>query len=352
MTAPAETRRSRLQDRLHDDASSERSLETLALGAGAASFVLIALVAMIAFQFQAAPISGPGSLGQFAAISAAAVAVVTFVAGRLLLRDRTRGEKLHALDILDIAALAIAHAVIALLGWTLLAVILEQAFIGAEVFPLAVLVLAGATSAMTAYVVFYSATHLDLQMLAVVLAVFLVLGILASMLTASDPDWWKDNLSALGMTTNVSALAFNLTLIVAGFLVTTLARYATRGVPTEHPRGIARVRTCLIIVGVFLALVGVFPVNLFFGIHTGVASGMVVAFGVLVIRLPHWITGIPRPFVLLGWLFLAVILVLSVLFGVGYYTLTAVELVAGILVFTWIILFIRNAAALEQDARG
>jgi hypothetical protein len=60
----------------------------------------------------------------------------------------------------------------------------------------------------------------------------------------------------------------------------------------------------------------------------------------------------PRPFVLLGWLFLAVILVLSVLFGIGYYTLTAVELVAGILVFTWIILFIRNAAALEQDARG
>ena len=34
----------------------------------------------------------------------------------------------------------------------------------------------------------------------------------------------------------------------------------------------------------------------------------------------------------------------------GYYTLTAVELVAGVLVFAWIILFIRNAAALQQDA--
>ena len=37
----------------------------------------------------------------------------------------------------------------------------------------------------------------------------------------------------------------------------------------------------------------------------------------------------PRAFVLLGWLFLAVTLVLAVLFFVGYYTLTAVELVAG-----------------------
>ena len=157
--------------------------------------------------------------------------------------------------------------------------------------------------------------------------------------------------SALGMTTNVSALAFNLTLIVAGFLVTTLARYATRGVPTEDPKGVGRVRTSLIAVGVLLGPVGVFPVDRFFAIHTGVASGMVVAFGVLVIGLPRWITGMPRAFVVVGWLFLAITLLLAVLFAVGYYTLTAVELVAGILVFTWIVLFIRNAAAIEQDAR-
>jgi hypothetical protein len=43
---------------------------------------------------------------------------------------------------------------------------------------------------------------------------------------------------------------------------------------------------------------------------------------------------------------------LAVFFFIGYYTLTAVELVAGILVFTWIVLFIRNAAALEQAARS
>lgn len=349
--APSATRRERALARLAAG-GSERSLETLALGIAAASFVVVALVALIAFGFQSAPIAGPGSIGQFSAIASAVVAFAAVLAGRYLLHERGSAGRLHPLDHLDILALAIAHGVIALLGWTLMAVILEQAFIGAEVFALPVLILAGATAGMTAYVAFFSATHMDLQLLAVVLAVFLVFGVLASMLTASDPDWWKDNLSALGMTTNVSALAFNLTLIVAGFLVTTLARYATRGVPTTNPVGVGRVRVCLIVVGVFLALVGVFPVNLFFGIHTGVASGMVVAFGVLVIGLPSWIPGMPRPFVLLGWLFLGVTLVLAVFFAVGYYTLTAVELVAGILVFTWIILFIRNAAALEQDARS
>ena len=345
------TRRQRALARLAEG-GSERSLETLSLGLAAAAFVLVALVALFAFGFQSAPIAGPGSVGQFSAIASAVVAFVAVLAGRYLLHERGAEGRLGLLDHFDIIALGIAHAAIALIGWTAMAVILEQGFIGAEVFALPVLVLAGATAGMTAYLSFYSATHMDLQLLALVLAVFLVLGVLSSMLSASDPDWWKDNLSALGMTTNVSALRFNLTLIVAGFLVTTLARYATRGIPTTNPVGIGRVRVCLVVVGVFLALVGVFPVNLFFGIHTGVASGMVVAYGVLVIGLPKWIPGMPRPFVLLGWLFLAVTLVLAVFFAIGYYTLTAVELVAGILVFTWIILFIRNAAALEQDARS
>ncbi|MFF2486807.1 DUF998 domain-containing protein [Microbacterium sp. NPDC058062] len=331
------------------DASSERSLESLALGVGAISFVIVALVSLVAFQFQAAPISGPGSVGQFAAIASGVVAFLAVIAGRVVVHRHEGGRRLGVLDYIDVVALAFAHGVIALLGWTLLAVILEQAFIGATVFALPVLLLAGATAAMSGYLAFYSATHMDLQLLAVVLAVFLVFGVLASMLTASDPNWWKDNLSALGMSSNVSAFAFNITIIVAGFLVTTLARYSTHGIPTTNPKGIGRVRVTLIVLGVFLGMVGLFPVDRFFALHTGVASGMVAAFGVLVIALPKWITGISRAFVALGWLFLAVTLLLAVFFFIGYYTLTAVELVAGILVFTWIVLFIRNAAALQQD---
>ena len=69
-------------------------------------------------------------------------------------------------------------------------------------------------------------------------------------------------------------------------------------------------------------------------LHTSVASGMVVAYGVLVIRLHAWIPGMPKAFIALGRLFLAIVLVLAVLFAVGFYTLTAVELVAGILTLT------------------
>jgi hypothetical membrane protein len=315
--------------------------------------VLAALVALPVFAFQAAPIAGPGSAGQYASIAGAVAAVLAFLAGRYVVRDRSgRGVRVGVLDVVDVAALAFAHGVIALLSWTLAADIIEQAFQGATVFAFPLLILTGTAAALTAYVAFYSSTHMDLQLLAVVLAVFMVEGILASMLTAGDPHWWKENLSALGMTDDLSALAFNLTLIVAGLIVTTLARFSTRGIPVPRPGALTAVRTCLVIVGVFLGLVGVFPVDRFFAIHTAVASGMAVAFGVLVIMLPRWIPGMPRLFFWLGWLFMAVIVVLAVLYAVQYYTLTAVELVAGILVFSWIILFIRNAAALELDVQA
>jgi hypothetical membrane protein len=347
----AETRRAhRIVAAEGSGPDQERTLESLSLGVGAVAFALVALVALVAFRFESAPISGPGSVGQFSAIASAVAGILAFIAGRYVLYQRQSGaRRLGVLDYLDAAALAFAHGIIALLSWTLLAVILEDAFIGAEVYALPLLALSGAAASVTAYLVFYSATHMDLSLLALILAVFLVEGVLAAMLTASDPYWWKDNLSALGMTNDLSAMTFNLTLIVAGFIVTTLARYTTRGIPSSHANGIRWVRLCLILVGIFLAFVGVFPVDRYFAIHTGFASGMAVVFAILVIRLPAWIPGIPRPFVALGWLFIAVIAVFAVFFAVDYYTLTAVELVAGILVFTWIILFIRNAAALETD---
>ena len=313
------------------DGPRERAREAIGLQISITAFVVVGLVALPVFGLGSAPIAGAGSVGQFAAIASAATAIVVFVLGRIVVADRSRSRRTSVLEVIDTGAVAFAHAVIALLGWTLVATILEQGFSGAVVFPVPVLLLSAAAAGVTAYVVYFSATHMDLQLLAVILAVFLVFGVVASMLTASDPLWWKD------------------TLIVAGILVTTLARTATRGIPTPNPRGVSAVRTCLVVVGIFLGLVGVFPVDQYFALHTGVASGMVVTFAVLVIALRSWIPGVSRTFLLLGYVFILAILVLSVLFAVGYYTLTAVELVAGTLVFTWIILFIRTADALTRD---
>lgn len=137
--------------------------------------------------------------------------------------------------------------------------------------------------------------------------------------------------------------------IVAPAIIAGLARSATRELPTRTSRGRRWVRGLLITVGIFLSLVGVFPVSEFLLIHNTVATGMAVAFGVLVIGLPVWVPGTPRAFVILGWVFLGVVTYPAILFSVGYYTLTAVELIAGMLIFTWIVLFVRSSSALQDD---
>lgn len=325
------------------------TLELTATGLGALAFMVVAVIALPVFGFDEAPISGPGSVGQYASAASAVTAAIAFAAGRYALHLGGRNPIRGALDVIDVAALAIAHGVIALLSWTLVSVILADAFVGATVFTLPILALSGAAAAVSAYAAFLSAAHMNPELLAVVLAVFLVEGILASTLTASDPDWWMQNLSTLGISHDLSARAFNLTLIVAGFLVTVLARAATRDIPSATESGVRNVRLTLIVVGVFLGLVGVFHVDTHFWIHTAVASGMAVAFAVLAFRLRAWVPGISRAFLPVGWAFVAVIVVLAVFFAVGYYSLTAVELVAGVLVFTWIILFQRNVGALGAD---
>jgi hypothetical membrane protein len=354
---------------LRDPAGNAESLESAALLLGAVAFVVVGLIAWVVFWNRELPISGAGSLAEFVAITSALIAVAAFVFGRLVLRVPSptlraevgpglsvAGERLHWFDLV---ALALAHAVIVLLGWTGLGAVLELSFIGAEVYSFPGALLAGVSAAVTMYAVFLSAARLTPMLLSLVLAVFLVVGALASMLSSSDPLWWQKNLSALGITNDVSSLAFNLTLIIAGAIVTTIARYGTAALPSSTPVEVGRrkrVRIAFVLIGVFLACVGIFPVSDFFWLHNSVATGMAVVFAVLVFFLPKWAPSMPRVFVLLGYVFVGVIVLLAVFFATGYYNLTAVELVAAVLIFAWIILFLRSAgvirASTQTDASG
>ena len=363
---------------LREPTRSTESIESSALIVGAAVFVVSGVLGLLMFWGRALPIAGPGSLGVAIALGAAVVAALAFWAGRLVLRRRfgraaagpgdgdassveatsaparpdrapgsldEEGPRLHWFDVL---ALALAHAVIALLGWTGLADVLEQSFLGAEVYTIPAAALFGTALALTGYVSFLSSVRMTPMLLSLVLAVFLVVGVITAMLSATDPLWWQKNLSALGMTDDVSSLAFNLTLVIAGAIVTIVARYATAGLPDATPaerRGRDVVRYALMLIGILLACVGIFPVDDFFAVHNTVATGMAVVYAVLVIGLPRFLPSMPRVFVYLGWAYVGVIVVLAVFFATGYYNLTAVELVAGLLIFSWIILFLRNTGS-------
>lgn len=258
MTAPLPIR----QVLRHPLASAE-SRESAALLVAAAVLVLATYLALLIFRGGPLTIAGPGSVGQFVAIGAAITSCGVFVAATTIART-TPGitRALPRMRWFDIASIAAAHGVIALLGWVGVASVVERSFIGAVVFPVSAALLAGVALAATAYVTVISATTLTPTKLSLVLMVFLVVGVFASMLSATDPDWWKKNLSTLGISDDISSLTFNITVIIAGLIVTTIAHFGTAQIRATTPkqrRGRRIVRVELIVIGVFLACVGLFP---------------------------------------------------------------------------------------------
>lgn len=329
------------------------SVESAALLWGAGFFSVGFLVSVFVFWGHRLEITGPGSIGTFAAIGGSIVALLSVLAGRVAVKTGRRVVHIDGLALrddhlrwYDSAAIALAYAATALLGWQGIATLLSHSFTDAPVFAFPGAVLVSVAFALTAYVCFLSAVSLTPLSLSLVLAIFLVVGAFASMLTATDVHWWRDNLSALGMGSNESSWIFNGTLIVAGIIVTTIARYATARLPADDPkdaRGRRLVRIGMILIGIFLTCVGIFPVDAFFLVHNTVATGMTVAFAGVVIALPWLLRTISKVFVVLGYVYVAVIALLAVFFATGYYNLTAVELIAAVLIFSWIIVFLRAA---------
>ena len=340
--------------------ANSASIESSALVVGAVVFVVSAVMAAFVFWGRELAISGPDSIGQFVALASAIAATIVFAAARVLLSTSiaARPGVRQGLDVpsvrlrwFDIAALALAHGVIALLGWLSIADLLERSFTDAVVYPLAAAALGGVGIAVTAYAVFLSAINLTPMLLSLILAVFLASGVFASMLSATDPHWWQKNLSTLGISDDISALAFNITLIIAGVIVTTIAHYATATIAVtsaREARGRKLVRAALIVMGILLACVGVFPLDQFLTAHNVSASGMAIVFVAMTIGLRWLIPAIPRTFLLLGYVFVGVIVVLAGLFVTGYYNLTAVELVAFLLIFSWLIVFLRITGSMTQ----
>jgi hypothetical membrane protein len=336
------------------------SVESLALGMGALAFAAVAVVAFFVFAGHDLSIAGAGSVGQFAAIACCLVTLVAYGGGRVATwsipwysRPREHRSRLGAaVEAFDSLAISVAHAVVVLLLWTVLSDVLARSFQDAQVFAIPATLLVGTAAAVSAYYVFLSAANMNPLLLSAVLAIFLVVGALTSMLTASNPHWWKQNLSVLGISDDWSAATFNITVIVGGILVTAIARYATdSGDPERRPtRGELQVRTALVIVGAMLACVGLFPVDRFFLLHNTAATGMAVVFCILAVGIRWMMPHLPRAFYVLGWVFIGVIVLVALFFAVGYYNLTAVELVAAVLIFSWIIVFLRITEAAGSDA--
>jgi hypothetical membrane protein len=350
-------------ERLRPAVKSPRlRIETEAVVAGASSALVFGLIGSVFFIGRDTPLWGGLSVGIVAAGAALLAGIIAGYTGYWRSRHRPGQEwRLHIRAwkvLVDATSVALVHAIIAAILCIAVFVLLQRGFEGLVVDGLTGTFAVGVVAGFTAYVIYLSVSDISTRKMASLLVVFMSVSVLTSIATAQDPAWWEYHFSQLGTSEDFSSSMFNLALIVAGFFVTTFSLYLHRDLTALVDRGVLEhawaprfISIAFVVMGIMLAGVGVFPLDVSIALHNGCASGMAAAFAAMVLGSPWILRGLPRRFYMFCFATFAVLIGSFLLFEpVQYYNLTAFELIAFSIIFGWITVFIRFVNALAAPA--
>lgn len=318
-----------------------------------------ALVGLVLGQFVQLPLAGEWSFGVVAAIaagiSAATVSALGYWRARSLPGQEWRLTLSPVVFSVNLLGVVLVHTVLAVLVVLAASFTLNLGFLGLLVEAFWATVLMALASGVTVYFVYLSVSTLTTQRMSSLLMTFVVVGTLTAMVTTTDPEWWKTHFSHLGSFWTLSSLMFNGTLVAAGLLVTAFAvsvgndsRALVASGALRRPDAPRTMATAFILMGALLSGVGLVPVNVSLLIHNLCAMGLAVVYLGLLIAGPRILEGMPRTYFVASWCFLAATIASLVLFAVGYFGLTAFEIVVFALIFGWIAVFIRFLGVADQ----
>lgn len=324
-----------------------------ALGAGVLGAMYGLVVALLIPSLRIA--GTETSFAVWAASGAAVVAAAASTTEYWRARNRPGQEWRRTLPswkfTVNTISVVIVHTALAFVAVYALYRLLAMGFIGLPVVTFWSVVLMAVTLGLTTWVVFLSVSAMTTQRMSTLLLAFIAIGTLTATVTTPDPEWWKVHFSHLGtFEDDLSSWVFNGTLIGAGLLVTTFAVYISNDMRAladdgvlQNPKGVRIVPVLFVVMGIMLACVGVFPVDVNMPMHNISASGMAAMFLVLLIGGPNFLRGMPRTYFVASWTFLAAMVASVILFipVIGYFSLTAFEIIVFALIFGWIAVFIR-----------
>ncbi|KRO04810.1 hypothetical protein IV54_GL000835 [Levilactobacillus paucivorans] len=200
-------------------------------------------------------------------------------------------------------------------------------------------------SAVVNLVMVYFALMVDVGVLTTVLTLVIISGVVIAMAVNNQRYWWQHNLSFLG-TNNASSSGwqFNATLIFAALLMIALIDYLFVSLQEFFPksRRLLVLRILLTLTAVDLGLVGVFPNNVSsHALHDQVATFLVYLIMALIVGVRWLLPRVTQEFLYLSYGVGAALFVAEVLFRwVGYFSLTAFEMMAFVLAFGWLLMLL------------
>lgn len=384
-------------DQVETQAKLQVMIESRAIWSALIGGLLGLVLGLVVFYGQRPPLAGDDSIQFYGAVVGGVAAGLTFLLGYSLnarMANIWIGQRPRLRQLIDTLALLVVHSSIAVMGALGLFRVFQEAFIGLTIDHIAGSVLLAVVGGVAAYFSFNSGARINAFTLSTLLAVFMASGVLVSMIFAENPFWWHVMFSELGtgQAGLTSFWTFNTTLVVSGIIITTLTAFITRDLEiwAGHQRvSVARrlasrandkrtskgtvkrltrfsnalsghfrtprigmLRGSMIVMGLALAGVGIVPIHVHHDLHTLVTGIFGLSFLFILLSVPYLLPGFPRSFYLLS-LVAAAGLVFSFLLWMplDYWNLTSLELVGAAILFAWLIVFIRNIAALVERVR-
>lgn len=298
------------------------------------------------------------SVGTVAAVACMATGAVTFAVSFVQAQAASaRWRRLgRTRRVVDAASVTLASAGVAGLIVATAFVVMSIAFELLSLDRIAGTALTAIAAGIASYGLFLSAAAVDTRRLATLLAALLSAGVLAASLTSDNRGWWWHNFSSLGNGRHLSAVVFNGTLVLSGVLLATLSDHLTVDLH-QRSRGRRRsphrariVRILLIAVGACIAVIGCVPERVSIAVHNTFALAALAGFLLLFLVTPAVVVELPQAFRFASQCFgVALVIVVAMWVPGGYFNLTATELFAMLMLFAWLVLLARAAAATRDE---
>ncbi len=278
----------------------------------------------------------------FGGVLGMAIFTITFIRNRHLFLGGLKARVFWRMLPVIIASFTVI-LLLALLGFGWL---LEQIFTGASFDKLTATLILGASTYAVSALWGQIAEQIRASWLTSVFTVIMISGIFISMATNSSLRWWHFNLSFLGTQAAKDSWQFNLTLMLSALILVALVDYLFVALGEKYGKDwkLRTMRILLTLLGLDLGAVGYFPNNASSHLlHTRVAGNLVLIIIALIISVKWLLPKVTRDFLVMSYVIGGMLVGLEIAFeGVHYLSLTAFEISAFLLAFTWLIRLINH----------
>ena len=278
----------------------------------------------------------------FGGVLGMAIFTITFILNRHLFLGGLKARVFwRMLPVIILSFTVILLLALLGFGW-----LLEQIFTGASFDKLTATLILGVSIYAVSALWGQIAEQIRASWLTTVFTVIMISGVFISMATNSSLQWWHFNLSFLGTKEAKDSWQFNLTLILSALILVALVDYLFVALGEKYGRNwkLRLMRVMLTVLGVDLGAVGYFPNNASSHLlHTRVAGYLVFIIIALIISVKWLLPNVTRDFPVMSYVIGGMLVGLQVAFEVVHYlSLTAFEMSAFLLAFTWLIRLINH----------